>query len=303
MASLKRVLVAGGTGLIGKALVAHLRDEKKLDVVVLTRGKAGVRDRVTYVYWSPGSPLTLPASLAEARIDAVINLAGESIASLPWTQDRRNRILKSRLDATGTLIDWMRGLETPPTVFVSGSAVGFYGNRGEEELDESSTAGAGFLADVTREWEALAADAPSATRTVFARTGLVVADGGAMSPLRLLTGLLAGGPLGEGKAWWPWISLNDEVRALTYLLSSKLSGAVNLVGPSPARSEELGRKLAQLMHRPFWLRAPAFAIRRILGQGGEELLLSSQKVLPTRLLDDGFVFEETNVEQALSRIL
>jgi uncharacterized protein (TIGR01777 family) len=187
-----------------------------------------------------------------------------------------------------------------PKVFLSGSAVGIYGDRGDSELTEASARGAGFLADVVDSWEA---DAARATcRTVFLRTGLVLGDGGALAPLRLATSFFAGARVGSGQQWWPWISHRDEVRAIVHLIDSKLKGAVNLVGPTPARSVDVTRALASIMTRPHLFVIPAFAIK-LIGDAGRELLLWSQKVSPTALEKDGFAFEHRTVVDALRWVI
>jgi hypothetical protein len=174
--------------------------------------------------------------------------------------------------------------------------VGIYGDRHDETVDEKSARGSGFLADVVDAWEGHASGARC--RTVFLRTGLVLGDGGALAPLRLATSLFAGARVGTGRQWWPWISLRDEVRAIVHLIDSKLTGPVNLVGPTPARSDDITRELARLLWRPQLFVIPAFAIG-LLGAAGRELLLWSQKVSPTALENDGFRFEHRKVSAAL----
>jgi uncharacterized protein (TIGR01777 family) len=186
--------------------------------------------------------------------------------------------------------------KSTPAVFLSGSAVGIYGDRGDEELTETSPRGAGFLADVTEAWEAHASGANC--RTVYLRTGLVLGDGGALAPLRLATSFFAGARIGSGQQWWPWISHRDEVRAIVHLIDSKLVGAVNLVGPTPARSVEVTRELARIMKRPHLFVIPTFAVG-LMGDAGRELLLASQKIRATALEKDGFVFEHRTVVDAL----
>jgi uncharacterized protein (TIGR01777 family) len=281
------VVIAGGSGMIGSALTDAL--------------EAAENDPTMHL-WRPGVAMLDLDALAGAigsPIDAVVNLAGYSISKLPWTASRKKQIMSSRLAATATLTDALTRATHKPAVLVNGSAVGFYGNRGDEELTEQSPAGTGFLADVVQAWEKAALAAPQGVRVVLARTGLVLGRGGALAPLRLLTSLCAAGPLAGGADWWPWISLRDEARALAFLITSDLSGPVNLVAPSPATSGTLMHTLADLMRRPYWLPAPGFAITALLGQAGSELLLSSQKVVPTQLEDAGFTFRDPTVSQAL----
>jgi hypothetical protein len=190
-------------------------------------------------------------------------------------------------------------------VLIQGSAVGFYGDRAEENLTEDSAAGEGFIADVVSAWEEAAAPAArSQTRVVYARTGLVVGRGGAMAPLMLQTSLGVAGPVGSGTQWWPWVSLLDEVRALGYLIENpQAKGPYNLVGPTPARANDLARALAKRMKRPFWLGLPAFVIRAVMGEGGVSLLLTSQNIRSQKLQTEGFSFEDTTVDDALARMV
>lgn len=288
--SSRRAVIAGASGFIGRALVAELTTAG-WTVTRLVRGPASRSDEVS---WDPQIGKLDPAVLSGA--DAIINLSGASISRIPWTQSVRESIVASRREATTTLVTAINAAKSTPAVFLSGSAVGIYGDRGDEELTETSPRGAGFLADVTEAWEAHASGANC--RTVYLRTGLVLGDGGALAPLRLATSFFAGARIGSGQQWWPWISHRDEVRAIVHLIDSKLKGAVNLVGPTPARSVEVTRELARIMKRPHLFVIPSFAIG-IMGDAGRELLLASQKIRATALEKDGFVFEHRTVVEAL----
>jgi uncharacterized protein (TIGR01777 family) len=197
----------------------------------------------------------------------------------------------------------MNRAEQPPAAFLSGSAVGYYGDRPGETLTEDSSRGAGFLADVVVAWEDSALAAPDAVRTVLLRNGIVVDLAGVLKPLAPLTRFGVAGPLGSGRQFWPWIGLQDEVRAITHLLTSTLSGPVNLCGPQAARADDLMFELARRMNRPYLLRVPKFALKALLGDAADGLLLSDQRVEPRRLLDDGFTFSTPTVEQALAEAL
>jgi uncharacterized protein (TIGR01777 family) len=288
--SSRRAVIAGASGFIGRALVAELT-AAGWTVTRLVRGAATRADEIS---WDPQIGKLDPAVLSGA--DAIINLSGASISRIPWTQSIRESIAASRREATTTLVTAINAAKVTPSTFLSGSAVGIYGNRGDEELTETSARGAGFLADVTEEWEAHASGANC--RTVYLRTGLVLGDGGALAPLRLATSFFAGARVGSGQQWWPWISHRDEVRAIVHLIDSKLKGAVNLVGPTPARSVEVTRELARIMKRPHLFVIPSFAIG-LMGDAGRELLLASQKIRATALEKDGFVFEHRTVVEAL----
>lgn len=285
-----RILIAGASGFIGTALTERLRAAGDEVQVLVRRAPSATHE----VPWTPGQALH-PAELD--GVDAVVNLAGASISQLPWTAKRKTAILQSRLDATHTLTTAVRA--NPGAALVNASAVGLYGDRGDEPLTEAAGPGTGFLADVVEQWEAAALEVADVTRVVTFRTGLVIGDGGAIAPLRAMMTAGMGGNLGNGRQWWPWISLTDEVAAIEFLLRSKLAGAVNLAGPNPATMGEIGRTLSRIMHRPFYLHAPAFALKLALGEAADELLLASQRVVPQRLLDAGLAFEHPTAEAAL----
>ena len=295
----QRVLIAGGTGMIGRALAGAL-SAADWEVHTLTRSAARAEADSRTHAWQPGNDLDLDAV---GDFTAIVNLAGSSISRMPWTARRRADILDSRIAATTTLVEAMTRATKRPTTFVSGSAVGFYGSRGDEILTEQSSHGSGFLTDVCRAWEDAAFAAPQGVRVAVIRTGLVLARQGALAPLRLLTRLFVAGPLAGGRAWWPWVSLQDEVRAIVHILNSRLSGPINVVGPTEATSRTVMATLASAMRRPFWLPAPGWAIRLLLGQAGNELLLASQRVHPSALEADGFVFTAPTVVQGIDQAL
>lgn len=291
------MLIAGASGFIGTALVGRLTAEGH-EVVRLVRRRAQAPDEVA---WSPGSGI-IDFTVMD-RVDAVVNLSGALLSRLPWTKGYRGQIVDSRVTATRTLTDAMRKARRPPPVFLSASAVGFYGDRPGELLTEFSTAGTGFLSEVVQRWEAAAALAPPETRTALLRTGIVVGHGGAMQRIGTLTRLGLSSRLGTGGQHWPWISLDDEVAAIVHLLGSRLAGPVNLVGPTPATADRVMNAMAERMHRPYVLAVPERMLELALGRAADELLLSSQKVRPQRLIDDGFRFTHANVESALDAML
>jgi hypothetical protein len=249
------------------------------------------------VTWSPAAGI-IDFTVMD-RVDAVVNLSGASLAKLPWTKAYRGEILDSRITATRTLTDAMRKAKRAPPVFLSASAAGYYGDRPGELLTEFSSAGSGFLAEVVARWEGAARLAPDQTRTVMFRTGIVVGHGGAMQRVGAITKLGLSGRLGTGGQHWPWIALEDEVRALLHLLTSKLSGPVNLAGPTPATADRVMTAMAERMHRPYTFVVPERVLELALGRAADELLLASQKVRPQRLIDDGFRFRHATVESAL----
>jgi hypothetical protein len=291
------VLVAGASGLIGSELVGWLRAEGH-DVLRLVRREPQSSDERS---WSP-SARTIDVGLLDDA-DAVVNLSGASLNRLPWTKAHKRRILASRLEATGTLADAMRHSASPPAVFVSGSAVGYYGDRPGQTLTESSQKGSGFLSDVVEAWETAAQLAPHQTRVVTVRTGVVIGHGGAMAPLLPLAKAGLVGPIAGGRQHWPWVSLRDEAAAIVHLLTSTLSGPVNVVGPEPATAGEVLRALTTAVHRPYGLPLPRPVVSLGLGDAGRELLLADQRVLPQRLLDDGFVFQDATVQDAMAQLV
>lgn len=291
------VLIAGASGLIGTEVTRQAKAQGH-DVLKLVRRPATKPDEFT---WSPSAGI-IDYTLLE-RADAVVNLSGASLSKLPWTPSYKHEILESRVTATRTLVDAMKRVATPPATFLSGSAVGIYGDRPLDILTEESPRGEGFLADVVAEWEHEADGAPESTRVALLRTGIVIGPGGAMKPLLALTKAFLGSRLGTGTQIWPWISLHDEAAAIVHLLTSDVSGPVNLAGPVAATSDRITARTAADLGRPYKLAVPEFAIRALLGDAGQEMLLSSQKVAPERLLDDGFEFRHDTVEDALDDLI
>jgi uncharacterized protein len=291
-----RILLAGVSGYIGTALREQLTKEGH-QIERLVRRQARTANEHS---WSPSSGIIDAAIVGS--VDAVINLSGAPLTRLPWTRRYEAELLTSRVQATRTLAEAMGRVATPPAVFLSGSAVGFYGDRPGEDLTEQSTKGTGVLADIVEAWEQAAHLAPASVRTVTLRTGVVVGKGGAFTPLGLLTKLGVGARIGGGQQRWPWVSMHDEVAAIIHLLDSKLSGPVNLVGPTPASAEAITRRLASVMHRPHIFAIPERLLRLGLGTAADELLLSSQRVIPTKLVDDGFRFEHPTVEDAIQAV-
>lgn len=293
----RTAVIAGATGFIATAVATQLRAEGWNVIRLVRRAPLGANE----VQWNPATGELDPSVLS--GVDAVINMAGASIGKMPWTAAWKREIMDSRVQTTGTLARAMAAAEVPPTVFLSASGTGSYGNRGDEGLDEGSERSTGYLADVVVAWEAAAQPAIDAgVRTVFLRTGIVLGDGGALSPLRLATQLGAAARVGRGSQWWPWIAMTDEVRAIVHLIDSKIAGPVNLVGPTPATSETITRALARSMKRPHLFVIPEFVVRAGFGEGGVELLLWSQKVSPSALLADGFEFTHTTAGAALDSL-
>jgi uncharacterized protein (TIGR01777 family) len=237
-------------------------------------------------------------------VDGVVHLAGVGVGDSRWTDEYKRAIRDSRVLGTRTLVKALTALDPLPRVLVSGSAVGFYGDRGDEELTEASPGGQGFLADVVRAWEAETEPASAAgIRVARIRTGLPMsASGGAFGRLLTFIKLGVGGPLGSGRQWWPWITLEDEVRAIEFLLTHELAGPVNLSAPHPARQKDVVAALARAAHRPALLPAPRLALRVVLGEFADDIL-DSQRVLPRRLIDAGFTFRHPELAGASDWVL
>jgi hypothetical protein len=256
------------------------------------------------VRWDPAAG-TIDAAGLEG-VDAVVHLAGENIGAKRWSAAQKQRILESRTLSTALLARTLADLERPPAVLVSGSATGFYGERGDERLTEDSPRGAGFLADVVVGWEAATEAAEAAgIRVVHARTGVVLTPaGGALPKLLLQSRLFVGGPMGNGRQYLSWISLDDEVAALRFLLDADLSGPVNLTAPEPATNRELVEAIGRVLKRPSFLPVPKFGPQLLLGKElAQELLFTSTRAVPSRLTSAGFTFAHPELEPALRAML
>jgi uncharacterized protein (TIGR01777 family) len=290
-----RIAITGSHGLIGGALMSALRASGH-DVVQLVRGTPRGPGQVE---WDPAAgSVDLPGL---AGVEAAVHLAGANVGDKRWSEDYKREIRDSRVLSTRTLVRALTSLDQLPRVLVCGSAVGYYGDRGDEVLTESSSKGDGFLADLTQAWEAEADPARAAgIRVVYPRTGLVMArSGGAFKQLLLLARLGLGGPIGNGKQWWSWITLDDHIAALQHLITSELAGPVNFGAPNPARNIEVMRALTSALHRPCLLPVPGFALRIVIGEFAGEVL-ASQRMVPEQLTASGFTFQHPTLESAAS---
>ncbi len=286
--------------MLGQALTRALQQSGDQPIALVRRGP-----RANEVQWDPNAPLD---STKLMGCDAIVHLAGKNIAGR-WTEELKREVRDSRINGTRTLAtaaaDSFRRTGQP-RVFVSASGAGYYGNRGDELLTEDSAPGTGFLADVSRQWEAATAPASDAgVRVVCLRIGVVLArDGGALKPLLLPFRLGLGGRIGSGKQYWSWIALHDVIGAMMFALhNDSLRGAVNAVAPSPVRNAEFVAALARALHRPAIFPFPEFAVRALLGEMGQELLLTSARVVPQKLQAAGYSFRQPELPAALRAIL
>jgi len=294
-----KIVVSGASGLIGTQLVAKLSSSGH-EVVRLVRRSP----RSGEIQWNPKSG-TLDAAALEGA-DAVIHLSGAGIGDKRWTDGYRKEILDSRTATTALLAKTMASLSRKPSVFLSGSAIGIYGARNDEQLTEVSTHGTGFLAEVCEQWEAAAQPAVDAgIRTVYLRTGIVLSPkGGALKKLLPLFKLGVGGKFGNGKQWQSWISIDDEIGAIEHLLTANVSGAVNLTAPNPVTNAEFTKVLASVLKRPAIVPVPTFAPKILLGgELADALLFTGQRVIPAALNASGYNFKHTTLESAFRSLL
>ncbi len=293
-----KIVISGSSGFVGQALVEDLR-QRGHRVVRLVR-EVDEAQRPDHVVWDP-SQGRLDSSVFEG-VDAVVNLNGTNIGGGRWTSSYKDELRSSRLEATDLLAGTMASLEDPPKVLINASATGFYGNSGDEVLTEEASAGDGFLADLTGEWEGATRTASVVgIRVVLLRLGMVVGPGGALGRMLLPFKMGLGGPIGNGRQWWPWIAMDDVIGAVAFALDhDQLSGPINLVSPEETTSRGVARTLGRVLHRPAFLPAPAFAVRLLAGEMADALLLSSARVQPKVLERAGYQFAVPSLEAALS---
>lgn len=294
MPNIKRVAVTGSSGLIGSALVARLKSDGYQVQKIVRRATRNQEE----VSWDPiKGEIDLDAL---DGVDAVFHLAGAGVGDKRWSAAYRSEILNSRLLGTTTIANACQQLQT--NVFISASAIGYYGETGNRAVTETDKGGSDFLSVVCREWEAVA-DLASSVRTIKLRTGLVLdPTGGALGRMIPLFKFGLGGKLGSGKQWWSWITLHDQIRAMMFLMNSKIEGAVNLTSPNPVTNQEFTASLARILKRPALFPAPAFALKAVLGGFSSEVL-GSKKVIPQVLTDAKFEFEFPFVSDALTALI
>jgi len=287
-----KVVIAGGSGFLGSALASSLRVDHH-DITIVTR-HPHVHDEVPWT--------DLP--MVVDGVDVVINLAGESLADGRWTAARKASILDSRVNATDAVVKAMSTAAQRPRAFLNASAIGFYGAQGDGAVAEESPPGSDFLAHVCVQWEAAAMAAAWMTRTVLLRTGLVLdRNGGALPKLALPVRLFAGGRAGSGNQYWSWIDREDWVRMVRWAIDNEtINGPLNVTAPSPATNREFMQALAQALHRPAFAPAPAFALRLLLGEMADAMILNGRRVLPVKAERNGFEFRYPDLDSALRQI-
>lgn len=291
-------LITGGSGFIGSALCASLVSDRQ-DVTVLTRDIPGARARL------PANVALIDRLDGARDVDVVVNLAGDNLAAGRWTENRKRRIFESRVGTTQRLNEWIDSLSNRPSVLISGSAIGWYGPRGDEQLDENSAAGNDFAAGLCKAWETEAIKAQAlGVRVCCLRTGIVLgSDGGALAKMLLPFRLGLGGPMGDGRQWMSWIARDDLVALIRWLIETDSAhGAFNGTAPRPVTNAEFAQALGRALHRPAVLRTPAFALRLLFGEMAD-LLLTGQRVMPRRAIAQGFAFQYPGLTSALSTIL
>jgi len=299
-----RIVIAGGTGFLGTALTALLTADRHRVTLLSRHADDAPAPGVEVERWTPDGT-SGPWARTIDGADAVVNLSGESIAARRWTAAQKQRILDSRLLATRSLAAAVRAAAQPPRVFVSGSAVGYYGDRGDETITEASAPGADFLASVCRQWEDAAQSAGSLSRVAVIRTGIVLdRHEGALPRMLLPFRMCLGGPLGSGRQYMPWIHRDDWAALVSWTIANDAAhGAINATAPSPVTNAEFSKALGRALRRPAVLPAPAFALRMLLGEMADALLLGGQRALPVRATDLGFRFAHSTIDEALASVL
>ena len=293
-----RILITGASGLIGKALQGSFTE---VGYEMLLASRSEPRD-AKHIQWNPDTGFADRDLSKLEGLDAVVHLAGESISALRWSDEKKKAIRDSRVFGTRSIIETFVKLERKPKTFISGAAIGFYGDRGDEVMTESSPAGKTFLAEISKEWETESRRAEDlGIRTVLLRTGIVLSkDGGALATMITPFALGVGGVVGSGKQWMSWVSLDDVIGIINFALENEsVRGAINVVAPNPVTNEEFTKTLGSVLYRPTFLPLPEFAVHMVFGEMGDALLLDSTRVVPKRLLDAGYEFKYTDLKAAL----
>jgi uncharacterized protein (TIGR01777 family) len=295
-----RVIISGASGFVGERLFEQL-ESSGAEVIRLVR--RAPTDHQRERQWDPARGELDVETISGA--DAVVNLNGRNISQGRWSQPVKDDLRRSRLDATRTIVDTIARADRPPALLVNASATGYYGDRGDQELDEGTTPGTGFLAELARDWELAATAArSSSTRVVLLRLGMVLGDGGALAKMLTPFKLGFGGPIGNGRQWWPWIAMPDVLGAIEHVMEhAEIDGPVNLVAPEAATSKDFARALGEHLGRPAFLPAPAFAVRAAIGEMADALLLASTKAVPKALQEADYRFRAATLSEAFRSTL
>lgn len=302
----KKIIITGASGFIGRALIKHL-EQRKYEIIALTRNPAKTESKISngvkWVLWDAktGDHWWKHADNAHA----IINLAGEGIASGFWTSSKKQKIIESRTNSMNAIVDALANVRKKPKLVIQASAIGFYGNRGDEILNESSSPGEGFLAHVVSEVEEATAKLKTlAERIIIFRIGLVLGKRGGLIPKIIIPfRLFMGGHLGDGSQWMSWIHVEDLARITEFCISNeKVRGVINLTSPNPLQSKDFFKFIGENMHRPSWFHIPGTIIKNLFGEMGRELFLTSQKVLPQTLINSNFQFNYPLLNTALNQI-
>lgn len=300
-----KVLLAGCSGFIGRSLIHELAREGH-ELILLSRNEANVREFLSEkIRFCPWDGKGIPQTALLEKLDGVVNLCGEGIAEGRWTEERKARLLSSRLDTTNALVQFMSELQDPPKVLVNASAVGFYGSVPEGEVDESASTGHTFLADICKKWEVAALKAESyGVRVALMRIGIVLEQGGgAFAKMVPPFKAFIGGPLGSGKQWFPWVHRDDVVGLIRFALENEqASGPINVTAPEVVRMSEFCQRLGAVLGRPSWAPVPAFMLKLLLGEMSE-MLLTGQKAIPKKACELGYEFKYASLDEALRNIL
>lgn len=297
-----RILITGASGLIGTALQKSF-EEKGYEMLLASRSEPKDDEHIQWNMDTGFADADLPKL---EGLDAVIHLAGENVSGLRWTDEKKKAIRDSRVFGTRTMIEAFARLEKKPKVFIAGSAIGFYGDRDDAEMTETSAVGDTFLAKVCKEWEAESRRAEDmGIRTVLLRTGIVLSkDGGALATMLTPFKFGVGGVVGSGKQWMSWVSLDDVIAIINFALDNEsMRGAVNVTSPNPVTNEEFTKTLGSVLYRPTFLPLPEFVVNLVFGEMGDALLLASTRVIPKRLVDAGFEFKYTELKTAIEHAI
>ena len=295
-----KILISGATGLVGTTLIPTLT-AKNYEVFKLVRKTPKSADEIQ---WDAEKGFSDEEKSKLEEFDAVIHLAGDNVASENWSQEKKRKIRDSRVVGTRVLVEALKKLKSPPKVFVSASAIGFYGNREDEILTEYSPKGVGFFPEVCDAWEQEARKAEDFARVVMLRIGVVLAkEGGALEKMLTPFKLGVGGVVGSGKQWMPWIAIDDIVGIIHFVLENEISGAINTTAPNPVTNYDFTKTFGKVINRPTIFPIPEFAIKLMFGEMGETLLLQGSRVVPKRLQELGYKFKFTDLEEAMKHVL